>query len=407
MLRTYRADDLPQVHRLWKEAGWLDKGADDAVVRSFLEGCPGVVGEVHGTVEAHACRRAGVVRYERDVDLPVCNVASVVVGRVARGQGLGGMSTAALVAAGAAQGAALSTLGVFDQGFYDKVGFGTGPEVRYVTVDPATLRVPLLTRAPVRLGLEDGPRMHQNRLSRRRRHGMFNFPDPGATIAEMRLADDGFGIGFEDANGKLTHHFFCEAKGEHGPYTVQWFVHDTIDQLLELLAVIASWRDQVHGVRMPAPVGLVLNDVIDAPFRHWRVTEGGAFDRKPQSYAWWQARMCDVPACMAAARIDGPAIRFQLSLADPIAPYLPDDAPWRGVQGDYVVTLGPASRAERGRDASLPMLRASVGAFTRVWIGTAPASTVAAGDALDGDRDLLDELDHRWRVPVPHIDWDM
>ena len=90
----------------------------------------------------------------------------------------------------------------------------------------------------------------------------------------------------------------------------------------------------------------------------------------------------------------------------PIEQYLPDDASWRGTGGDYVVTLGAACGAERGTDAGLPTLTATVNAFTRLWLGVGPPMGLAFTDDLDGPRDLLEQLDHVLRLPAPHPDWD-
>jgi hypothetical protein len=99
-------------------------------------------------------------------------------------------------------------------------------------------------------------------------------------------------------------------------------------------------------------------------------------------------------------------VRFNLELQDPIERYLGEDVPWRGTGGDYVVTLGPTSSAERGRDGTLPSLRASVGAFTRLWLGVCPASGLAVTDELDGPSELLASLERLLRLPQPYIDWD-
>ena len=51
----------------------------------------------------------------------------------------------------AADGAALSMLGIFDQGYYDRLDFGTGSYDHRVAVQPRDLRVRLPKRAPCRL----------------------------------------------------------------------------------------------------------------------------------------------------------------------------------------------------------------------------------------------------------------
>jgi hypothetical protein len=71
-----------------------------------------------------------------------------------------------------------------------------------------------------------------------------------------------------------------------------------------------------------------------------------------------------------------------------------------------VVTLGPSSGAEPGQDAALPTLSASVGAFTRLWMGVRPATSLAITDDLSGPRALLENLDWLLRLPAPKPDWD-
>jgi hypothetical protein len=79
---------------------------------------------------------------------------------------------------------------------------------------------------------------------------------------------------------------------------------------------------------------------------------------------------------------------------------------WRGVGGDYVVTLGPVSEVVVGREPSLPLLQASVNAFTRLWMGVRPATGLAVTDNLSGPGDLLCALDGALRLPVPRVDWE-
>ena len=71
-----------------------------------------------------------------------------------------------------------------------------------------------------------------------------------------------------------------------------------------------------------------------------------------------------------------------------------------------MVTLGPASGAEPGLDPALPTLTASVGAFTRMWLGVRPASGLAVTDDLAGPPELLEALDWALRLPQPKPDWD-
>ena len=51
------------------------------------------------------------------------------------------------------------------------------------------------------------------------------------------------------------------------------------------------------------------------------------------------------------------------------------------------------------------MLDASVSAFTRLWLGALPATSLAITDDLSGPADLLQDLDRAFRLPQPHFDW--
>ena len=117
-------------------------------------------------------------------------------------------------------------------------------------------------------------------------------------------------------------------------------------------------------------------------------------------------RVLDVPRCLALTRLRCGETRFNVSLTDPIERLLDHGAKWRGVAGDYVVTLGPSSGADAGHDPALPTLSASVNAFTRMWLGARPATGLAVTDELTGPAALLEELDWALRLPEPKPDWD-
>jgi hypothetical protein len=172
------------------------------------------------------------------------------------------------------------------------------------------------------------------------------------------------------------------------------------------MALVGNLGDQVHLVRMCEPAGIQIQDLISQPFRRNRISEKSPFEARTSSYAHTQIRICDLEACVAAVTLGGGPIRFNLVLADPIGGLLDDDAGWRGIDGSYVVELGPESHGERGSDGSLPTLQASVGAFTRLWLGVLPATGVAVTDDLDGPAELLDRLNRALLMPVPKPDWE-
>jgi hypothetical protein len=157
---------------------------------------------------------------------------------------------------------------------------------------------------------------------------------------------------------------------------------------------------------MNEPAGIQFQDLMEQPFKQRRISEKGKHDVRTHSSAYWQTRICDLPGCLARTHLRCAELRFNLALSDPIAGYLDQDAPWRGVGGAYVVTLGRDSGAEAGRDEGLPTLTASVNAFTRLWLGVRPATGLSVTDDLSGPLALLEELDWAFRLPQPHPDWE-
>jgi len=54
----------------------------------------------------------------------------------------------------------------------------------------------------------------------------------------------------------------------------------------------------------------------------------------------------------------------------------------------------------------LPTMTASVNAFTRLWLGVRPASSLRFTDDLDAPAGLIETLDSVLRLPAPRPDWD-
>jgi hypothetical protein len=52
-------------------------------------------------------------------------------------------------------------------------------------------------------------------------------------------------------------------------------------------------------------------------------------------------------------------------------------------------------------------MKATVNAFTRLWLGVCPASSLAVTDDLQAPAVLLDELDRMLRLPQPHVGWEL
>jgi len=407
-LREYNPkSDKEAVHRIWREIGWIDDKKDEEAMDVFLDGSRTLVAELNGEAECMVNLTSGTIRYLSE-ELPLSGVTGVTTSRVARKLGLASRLTAHAVARDAADGAVISLVGVFEQGYYNQLGFGNGSYEHRCAFDPTQLTVSAKPRVPKRISSDSWKVVHASRLARLRGHGACNLEAPQFTRAEMLWSENGFGLGYADGkDGELTHHFWCSAKDvENGPYRVGWLSYRTREEFLELLALLKSFGDQVRLVKLREPSGIQLQDFLKQPHKMRQVSEKSKYESKITASAYWQARICDLPGCLDRTQLSGESVRFNLILSDPIEQFLTGDAPWRGIAGEYVLTLGPTSSAEPGRDPSLPTLSASVGAFTRLWLGVRPATGLAWTDTLSGPQDLLDRLDRVLHLPDPKPDWD-
>ncbi len=432
-IRPYQPErDLKAIQRIWREIGWIDSKAGEAAVADML--CAGrcLTAALDGQAECMAHTSLGAMRYRNaarnkafvetlepgiDEDLSMCAVTAVMTSRIARKLGLALRLTARQLAAGVEDGAALAVLGVFDQGFYDRLGFGTGSYEHTFRFDPATLRVDAPFRPPKRLTKDDWRAVHGAMMNRRRGHGGCLLPDAELMKAELSFRPNGFGFGYE-RDGALTHCVWLVAEQmEHGPYQVQMLAYQDGPQLLELLALLKSLGDQVSLIAMHEPSDIQLQTLLKEPFRHRRNTRNSDYAAYHRTAAWWQLRMLDVGACVAARHWPGEKVQFNLRLTDPVTDYLPD-GPWRGCAGDYWISVGPSSWVESGHRDDLPTLRASVNAFSRLWFGVAPATGLAVTDGLAVETPahgsdlmapsgaLLDRLDEALCLPAPRTGWD-
>lgn len=405
--RPYDAEkDGKAAHRIWREVGWIDSEIEEKAMDFFLAGSDVLVTDIDGEAEVLVASMPATVNY-LDEKLPVGIIAAVTTSRVARKQGLAGRLTARMIASQVAQGAAVSMLGMFEQGFYNRLGFGTGCYEHWVRFDPAALVVSSRARPPRRLTTDNAEAIHNALLGRHRAHGVVDIAPVEFSRAELQWTSNGFGLGYYDGDdGALSHFIWCAPKGENGPYRIGAMAYRNRDEFLELMALLKGLGDQVRTVRMREPAHIQLQDMVSQPFQREIVSEKTKHATGNYAIAYWQLRICDLAACMAATKLPGETVRFNLALTDPIEAYLDDDIEWRGIGGDYIVTLGPESAAEAGADLSLPTLTASVNAFSRLWFGVRPAIGLAITDELDGPDGLLRALDQILRLPAPHPDWD-
>lgn len=395
--RPYTEADHEALHRVWKEVGWIDP-ANDAHTKAldaFLECNDIVVGEIDGAAEIFAHVAEGFMCHGVQ-DIPMASVVGIVSGLVARKRGVAGEVTATALADAVGNGAQVAALGMFDQGYYDRLGFGTGPPVAIMTIDPAAITVPPPSRAPVRLGIDDAREMHEARLHRQREHGGMNLCSPAITKAEMMWSTKGFGLGFRSEDGELTHHIWFVISGdvEHGPYEVEWASWKTDAQFLELMGLLGTLGDQVHSVRLIEPPRFQLQDLVDRPLSRYRRSKGGVHESDDRYVGFWQARICDLPACMERTSFPGDEeISFNVVIKDPIERFFEASAPWRGCGGTWAVTLGRRCTATEGAREGDPAMTATINAFTRLWLGVRPATGLATTDELEAPQDVLERLD--------------
>jgi hypothetical protein len=404
--RDYEPDrDKGNVLRIYREVGWCTKAEHEEALAGLAQSGRTWVGELDGSAECMVTTDPGTIRHAQR-DLPLTGVTGVTTSRVARKRGLAGQLTAHALAEQAADGSLVAMLGVFEQGYYNQLGFGNGGYEHWCTFDPSLLTVPIKPAVPVRLDFSDWERMHAGRLRRIRCHGSCSIDSPELTRADMQWAENGFGLGYTDDRGNLTHHMWCSAKElEHGPYSVFWMAYRTGDEFLELLGLLRSFEEQVRSVEMREPPGVQLQDLLHRPFKSRQITRRSPHENRMTASAYWQVRLLDLAGALAQTSLDTEPLRFNLTLSDPIESFL-EDAPWRGTAGDYVVEVGPECDATPGRDPSLSSLTASVNAFSRLWLGVRPASTLSWTDELAGSADLLARLDRAFRLPTPSPDWE-
>ena len=382
------------------------KDTDNDVFEASISEANAFVAELRGEVEVFVSTRTGSCKYQ-EAEIPFSAVTGVVTSRIARQQGLASSVAAHAIAESAMNGASMSMLGIFDQGYYEKFGYGSTTYYRISTFDPASLCVPRLSRPPVRLSRDNAKEMHECRCRRKRYHGGCTVDGSGETEATtIYQASSAFGLGFRNSDNVLTHFMWIKPKGEHGPYSVWFSGWETHSQLIELLSVLKSLSDQIHGVRMADPPRLQLQDFLKRPLATIRARRGGEFDSNVLSQVWMQCRILDLPTCIGAMRFYGEPVSFNLQLTDPIQQYLPEGGAWRGVGGNWILTLGEDSSAILGQDDTLPSASATVNDLSRVWFGSTSAEAVAVTGNFVADTELIDRIDSIVKLPDPIIDWD-
>ncbi|MEL7157573.1 MAG: GNAT family N-acetyltransferase, partial [Actinomycetota bacterium] len=348
--------DLAAVARIWTEVGWLESPDKTDALGAFLAAGNAEVAVMNGEAECAAHWMPGSVRYQ-DQALGMCAITAITTSQIGRKQGFASDLTARALAQGAAAGHAVGMLGMFEQGFYDRLGFGTGAYDFQFQFDPANLAVDHIPyRVPERIALDAHADIQRAMARRLTAHGSVVIDPPGVFAADVGMRDKIHALGYRDADGELTHFLLGALNDGHGPWEITFLAYRTPDQLLELFRLLRELSDQIRLVKMIEPAHIQLQALLREPIRErWR-SNGTDKDTVTRAIAWYQLRMLDVDACVSAREFEGRPVRFNLTLTDPVARRL--EGPWQGVAGDYTVTIGAPSGATVGHEDGLPLLTA-------------------------------------------------
>jgi len=404
----YRKFDLKKdkdtVFRILNECGWVHDKKKDKFLNKFLPKANSLVIDINGEAEVMACSSHGTIRYQ-DEKLKLSAITGVTASLLARKQGFAGKLTATRLALDAEKGAEVGALSIFDQGYYNKFGFGNGNAEKLVCFTPLTLSINRKVKTPTRLTQKDYKKIHKSRVNRLPNHGAVTLPEY-TTQSEMGDMNKNMGFGYFDEKGNLTHHLWLYGKGkEQGPFWIQWMAYENLDQLMDLLALLKSFEKQIMMIRMVEPPNIQMQDFIEKPYHIKAMTRKADNQNYIYTTAFWQLRILNLQKCLKKTHLNCEDFSFNLQLTDPIEKYVTEDVKWKGIAGDYVVTFGKNSAAKKGKQKDLPTLKASVGAFTRMWFGILPATSLVYSDGISAPDELLKKLDKALLLPPAHVDW--
>jgi len=391
---------------VWHDCGWSDKVDACELLDTFFDLGPTWVGIRDEAVQSVVHTAAATLRYQQS-DIRLQAVTGVTTSLQARRGGVAAKTLAHAMAAGAANGAVVSALGIFDQGFYDRLGYGSLDIMRLIRFDPKDIRVDTTARSPLRFTEKDVDEIHAARSRRWLRHGGVNFDSAKRTLADMQECTNGIGFGYRDhPDGGISHMiWFSRKDAENGPFRVIFTVWETREQLRELMAFLHSLADQVHLVVMEEPPGIALQDFIHRPLRSRAITQKSKYETGITAMTYQQARIVNLQAAIEALSVHGASIDFNLIIKDPVTRFLPQDAPWSGCGGNYTIHIGETSTLKTGHTDGLETLSADIGAFSRLWLGSSTATALAVTSDFDGPEALLSALDACICLPVPRFDW--
>ena len=393
-------DHSEKVIFLLKEAGWLERDSDRDAFISYLnrQGASTVVAAVDSKIEglAVAEHNASMNYMFQTVNLTV--IDTVCASGVSRGMGVASMLVARQLANAADNGLHLASLGVFDQGFYDRLGFGSCIAEPLFCFDPLQLICKQERRTPERLGEDNFLEIYECLLNGVEAHGVVRISNPEWLKLQLKK-DNISSFGFRNKCGKLTH-FISIKEISKIAIGVVFCSFSCSEEFFDLLSLLRSFGDQIYSIYMTSPPKINLSDCLLRPTRFDKTQKRDKTTCRVRT----QFRILDLFECIEKVKLpSSEKVSFNLRISDPLTDYLSEgggiNCDWRGVSGEYVIHLGEESFAERGRDNTLEYMEASISAFTRLWLGVAQASTLCFTDEMSAPAKLLSKLDRYWVLP--------
>ena len=408
MIRPYASDDFEHVKRIWRETGWLDPSnpIHSKGLESLLLDTDTWVAEVDDAAECLGIGVDGTICHHT-TSLPLCCVSAITTSHVGRRQGWASRITARLVAEAANRGQLVAALGMFDQGFYDKVGFGTGSYTNRVIFNPTNIRLPIPYRRPERLSVNDWEAMHNAYALRPARNGQCFIPNPAHFGGTLAFRHKGFGLGYRDPHTReVTHFVWIVPQDDTDHYRVKYLSYRSLHDFGELLGILKSLADQILSIQMEEPAGVQMQDLIALPFASYFRTAGSDYQESISTHAVWQLRVVQVVDFIAAIHLESDPVSFCFEIEDPIEKYLAEGASWKGTGGLYEITFGPVCHARKVDHSDLPVVKTTINAFSRLVFGVLSASSLAFSDHFVASADTLAALDRVFAyLPKPHPDW--
>lgn len=393
----------------WKDAGWFEKGQEKAA-GEFIDSGSALVGIHQGRAVALATSGRGTFKHFLFNDeLQFCSINSVNVAFHGRKKGFAALLTAELLAQAAENGVACAGLGMFEQGFYDRLGFANMPYWKSVYLRPSEISLQGRTVSdPVRLNGDDWEEVHNSRTKRLRGHGSINL-EPSSTRAAFDFSPGCFVLGFRNEREELTHHvFFEKIRNEHGPVFTGWLCFRNSEQFRDLLLLIKNMGDQIDLIRISEPGGIQIQSLLNRPLASGRRTlNSGAKRVETRALSWTQCRILNLDKCIQGLVCPGGKCSFNLRLTDPVNSFLDKSFSWRGTGGDYAVKLSDSSDMAKGFIKGLPLLECSVNAFTKLWNGTTRATMLPYTEKISAPAELLEKIDESLFMPEPAYDWEL